>query len=70
MSNRSEPTGSSRATACYVALVFGIPAATLVAGAVTLWIAAAGADAIAPEAHIKSGLAIERPAGPAPAERP
>ena len=45
----------------YIALVVGIPAATVVAGIVTFWVAAHGADPIVTEPVVKRGLAVEDP---------
>ena len=45
-------------------LVFGIPAATVVAGVFTIWIAMTSADRPIPERFEKQGLAVSAPEAP------
>lgn len=61
MNPMPDPDPSRGAVLPYIVLVVGIPAATVVAGIVTMWLATHGADAIETEPVIKRGLAIEDP---------
>ncbi len=45
-------------------LVFGIPAATVVAGVFTIWIAMTSADRPIPDRFEKRGLAVSAPQAP------
>ena len=52
--------GDRRAVLPYIALVVGIPVATVLAGVFTLYLAASGGDTIAPvPTAVKRGLVVE-----------